>query len=150
MVINPPPSLVDVIGDALQLPGSSSSFTLVGYCAAEDILDFKLGAPRGQAMGYAVVLITEVLDEGGTRTFVLDKVETIDPTMGNDATESFTKLRRLSIGLSPVEDMKRTRSLDHILGDSKWNEKLPNTGEVANSHRSPGHHLMIRSPRGRM
>ena len=69
-------------------------------------------------MGYAVVLITEVLDEGGTRTFVLDKVETIDPTMGNDATESFTKLRRLSIGLSPVEDMKRTRSLDHILGDS--------------------------------
>ncbi len=37
-------------------------------------------------MGYAVVLITEVLDEGGARTFVLDKVETIDPTMGNDAT----------------------------------------------------------------
>jgi len=112
------PQVIDVIGDAVQLPASEVAFSLVGYCQIDEILDFKLGPSRGQTVAYAVVLISEVTEVDGVRCMVLDKVETIDAAHRRDATESFMRLRRLSMGLRPMEDMKRSRSLTHLLGDS--------------------------------
>ena len=115
--------VVDLLGDALQLPEGQYPFNLVGYCQLDDILDFKLAPPRGHRVGCAVVLLSEIKDEDGVRTLQLDKVEAIDPSQKENAIASFTRLRRSCMGLHPVEDMKRTRSLGHIIGDGPGETK---------------------------
>ena len=119
--------VIDLIGDAVHLPGSQVSFTLVGYCQLDEVLDFKLGPARGQTMAYAVVLISEVSEADGVRLMVLDKVEPIDNAHRAVAVESFTRFRRLAMGLRPVETVKRSRSLTHLLGNSPSETKMCRT-----------------------
>ena len=72
-------------------------------------------------MALAVVLATEVQETNGGRTFVLDKVEAIDPSQSENAIQSFKKLRRFCQGLSPQQAAKKQRNM--CLGDSPGDAK---------------------------
>ena len=68
------PHVTDVIGDAVQLPAREVAFILDGYCQLEEILDFKLGPSRGQAVAYAAAMISDVNEANGVRCMVLGTV----------------------------------------------------------------------------
>ena len=113
-------NVVDLIGEAVELPSSPLSFTLNGYCQADEILEFKLGPHRGHAMVYAVVLISQVEEANGVRHMILDKVEQIDSSHSRDAIDAFKSLRRMAMGLRPDESAKRSRRHADILGNSPY------------------------------
>ena len=74
------------------------------------MMEYKLDPPRGQKARWAVVLISNVRP-GPTPTFLLDKVEFIEPAEVDNAVKSFQKLRRMATRLQPSSAEKKSHSL---------------------------------------
>ena len=86
------------------------AFTVAAYCTLGDMMEYKLDPPRSQKARWAVVLISNV-EPGPTPTFLLDKVEFIEPAEVDNAVKSFQKLRRMATRLQPSSTEKKSHSL---------------------------------------
>ncbi len=97
--------------DAGQVAGT---YSVVGYCSLDDVLDFKIDPARGTSSRVALVLICGVEGSatGGTKTFSVVAAEHVEADQVADAQRVFSKLRNLAMRLraDPTEPLKRDRS----------------------------------------
>jgi len=73
---------------------NSKSYDVLGYCALEHLLDFRLDPPRGRHHRVALVLISKTDKDG----FHVEKLDHVEPTDEPNAITYFRKMRTLSSG----------------------------------------------------
>ena len=120
-------NIVDVLGDALSF-GSTISWDAVAYCGIDDLLEFKLGPPRGSSMRAAVATIIGLEMGESAWSVVLEKVQNIDASELSGATRAFKKLRTLGRhikGSSDALDPSKRHAVPALLTPS------PNKNEFA-------------------
>ena len=87
--------------------GTLVRYALTGYATLNDIAKFELTPARGQQQRMAVALITscEQKDTGGAsqpavKSFVMEKMQLLEPGMKTQAVHIFERLRRLTMRLN--------------------------------------------------
>ena len=91
--------------DASQLVHEQKSFSLVGYCGADDVMSFRLDPPRGKAFRAAVVLVSRMNET----ELQIHKLEYVEPSDVDNAIQCFRKLRTLSSQIMPPSNLKRSQ-----------------------------------------
>ena len=107
------------IKDIANPNGEDHVYTVTGFCGKEDLMNFRLGPPRGKAHRGAIALFSKV---EGTKLH-LHKLEYIEPSQMDGAIKCVRKLRALSKKIRPTATEKRSRAMDHLFQASPRDTK---------------------------
>ena len=99
--------------------GTVAKHALTGFATLNDMAKFDLTPPRSQKQRFAIALITSCeLDQSGSdikpvvKSFVMDKMQLLEPAEGIKAVLIFQRLRRLTMRLNPANQDEPRPTLD--------------------------------------
>ena len=87
---------------ASQDAAKQTNFSVLGFCTANNVLNFKLDPARGSTSRTAVLLISKRVSD----VFHVDHLEHVEPQHEEDAQACFRKLRAMSVCLKSGEEMQ--------------------------------------------
>ena len=99
----------DIANPKGTLDAPVGNHTVIGYCSIDNLAGFRLDPPRGKKTRVALALFSKVTGDG---TYIIHRLEIIEPDQVENAVVCLQKLHRLSKKVHQTSSEKRSHSFD--------------------------------------